>query len=132
VAGTGQAGWVDGPSDTAQFTGPFSVFSDSISDELYVTDFGNYRLRKITSKGIFSTSCVLLYLHYAGQVITLAGNGVAGCVDGLGLNASFNYPAGFAIDSTNQCLYVCDRDSHKIHKVAFEGIVKKLCLVNCF
>jgi hypothetical protein len=59
----------------------------------------------------------------AGQVTTVAGSGVTGCVDGIGPNAAFSSPIYSIIDSNNQCLYVSDFDNHKIRKVTFEGIL---------
>jgi gliding motility-associated-like protein len=55
-------------------------------------------------------------------VTTFAGSGQPGSADGAGINASFNYPVGTAIDLTGN-LYVVDRDNIKIRKITPEGIV---------
>src|ERR1700722_8253284 len=73
----GIVGSVDGNS--ALFNAPQSVAVDS-SGNVYVTDTGNFTIRKIISTGTVST--------LAG----LAGN--AGGADGMGTNAAFYEPEG--------------------------------------
>ncbi|MBL0266473.1 MAG: hypothetical protein IPQ05_22080 [Leptospiraceae bacterium] len=59
-------------------------------------------------------------------VSTFAGSGEIGSVDGTGIAASFNYPAGIALDS-NGNLYLTDiYYNHKIRKITFDGIVTTL------
>ncbi|MBP9165001.1 MAG: hypothetical protein KBF99_17610, partial [Leptospiraceae bacterium] len=59
-------------------------------------------------------------------VTTFAGSGEIGSVDGTGRAASFNYPAGIALDS-NGNLYLADTYyNHKIRKITFDGIVTTL------
>jgi formylglycine-generating enzyme required for sulfatase activity len=55
-------------------------------------------------------------------VTTLAGSGNATFADGIGLAASFNRPAGVAIDVLGN-LYVTDILNHKIRKISPNGIV---------
>lgn len=56
VAGTGTAGFSGdgGPATEAELNQPFSVAVD-VKGNLYISDFGNHRIRKIDTKGIIST-----------------------------------------------------------------------------
>jgi kumamolisin len=88
----GTAGFADGnATNTALFNAPSAVAVDG-SGNVYVADFGNCVVRKI-SGGVVST--------VAGQA------GVAGYLDGPGDVALFNEPIGLALDGSNN-LYVTD------------------------
>ncbi|MFZ4528229.1 MAG: hypothetical protein ACOYNW_07020 [Undibacterium curvum] len=61
----------------------------------------------------------------AGVVTTLAGNGVGGTLDGIGVAAGFNNPVGIATDGSN--VYVSDMFSGTIRKVVIStGAVSTL------
>jgi hypothetical protein len=101
IAGSGTTGSSDGTGTNATFNYPTGVAVDS-NGNVYVTDFYNHRIRKITSTGI---------------VTTVAGNS-EGYADGTGTNASFKYPWGIAVDSSG-VIYVSDKDNHRIRKISF-------------
>jgi hypothetical protein len=46
----------------------------------------------------------------SGEVITIAGSGKRGLVDGDLKSAKFNYPHGIFVDSIEQSLLVCDME----------------------
>lgn len=93
----------------ASFDGPFGVAVDS-NRSIYVADVYNHRIRKISP---------------SGDVSTLAGSGLADFADGVGVAASFKYPAGVAVDS-NGSIYVADHQNHRIRKISQSGNVTTL------
>jgi DNA-binding beta-propeller fold protein YncE len=68
---------------------------------VYVADFANNMIRKITS---------------AGVVTTLAGSTTSGRNDGTGPSASFSGPAGVAVDGSGN-VYVADSGNNMIRKI---------------
>jgi hypothetical protein len=82
IAGTGVLGYNgDGsPATSKQMNDPFEVYADG-SGNVYVTDFYNHRVRKITP---------------TGSMITIAGTGVAGSLGdgGPATAAQLNGPCG--------------------------------------
>lgn len=99
IAGSGVLGYADGVGTAASFNIPVEIKVDG-SGHLYVADSFNNRIRKIV----------------AGVVSTLAGSGTAAYVDGVGTEASFNYPTGIAIDDFGN-LYVADTSNNCIRKI---------------
>ncbi len=101
----GYGGTTDGTGSAARFNNPFGVAADGTGN-LFVTDFYNSTIRKVTS---------------AGVVTTLAGlAGSFGGIDGTGNAARFGYPSGVAADSAGNA-YVADWQT--IRKVTLAGVV---------
>ena len=106
----GMAGYADGTGSAARFKIPLGVAVDS-NGNVYVAEQGNFTIRKITS---------------AGVVTTLAGTaGNVGSADGTGAAASFNLPAGVAVDSGGN-VYVADYANDIIRKITPGGVVTTL------
>src|SRR5690606_12113851 len=103
---SGVKGFADGSASTAAFNDPSGIAVDG-SGNVYVSEQGNHRVRKITPSGVVST---------------LAGSGTTGSVNGTGGSARFHYPLGMAIDASGN-LYVADYSNHKIRKVTLSGVV---------
>ncbi|MGN8055127.1 DUF6443 domain-containing protein [Pedobacter sp. 22163] len=109
LAGSGSAGFSDGNGTGASFSSPIGLALDA-SGNLYVADYGNHRIRKITP---------------GGTVSTFAGTGGAGNVNGAGLSSSFRNPMGLSFDVSGN-LYVADRLNHSIRKITPSGTVSTL------
>ena len=108
-AGTGSVGYADNACSSATFFCPEGIAVDK-DGNVYVADAANSVIRKITST---LTTC---------QVSTLAGSGFAGSADGVGTEASFNFPRGLTVDTSGN-VYVADRSNNKIRKVTRAGVV---------
>jgi len=106
----GDSGYVDGTGTAARFYNPTYITTDGAN--LYVTDSGNFAIRKI----VISTA----------EVTTLAGSTLgeygAGFTDGTGSAASFSTINGIATDGTN--LYVADTGNLALRKIVISsGVV---------
>ncbi|WP_412850405.1 T9SS type A sorting domain-containing protein [Chryseobacterium sp. PMSZPI] len=101
----GTYGYADGPGATARFINPYGITIDA-DGNLYLTDMGYARIRKITPQGL---------------VTTLAG-GTTGYADGIGTAAQFNSPIGITTD-TNGNIYVADTYNYRIRKITSQGQV---------
>lgn len=95
-------GSADGAGGDAKFDYPFGIAAGP-SGNIYVADWGNAMIRKITSTGV---------------VTTIAGiKGFRGSTDGTNVDAKFGYPWGIAVDSTEHILYVTDIYKNMIRKI---------------
>jgi gliding motility-associated-like protein len=103
-AGTGSQGSVNGAAASSTFYNPNSLIFDR-DDNLYVTDKGNHKIRKITS---------------GGKVSDFAGSGQWGGDDGGNLTASFSYLAGVAMDPAGY-LFIADQENNRIRISAPSG-----------
>jgi sugar lactone lactonase YvrE len=111
LAGTsGSIGSADGTGPAAQFNLPAGIAIDG-SGNLYVADYGNGTIRKVTPAGVVST--------VAGK----AGN--QGSADGTGAAAQFDAPSGIAVDA-NGNLYVADEKNNTIRMITPAGVVTTL------
>ncbi len=98
----GVSGFADGQGTNAIFNNPTGIAVDTASN-LYVADFQNAVIRKITPDGTVST--------YAGSA------GINDSVDATGSAARFYNPCGVAVD-TNGNVYVADSVNQTIRKIA--------------
>jgi len=99
-------GSANGTALSATFYYPNSVAADA-NGNVYVSDGVNNLIRKIDVNG---------------NVSTLAGSGVPGAIDSTGVNASFNGPAGLAVDASGN-VYVADSNNNEIRKITPAGVV---------
>lgn len=99
--------YVEGTGTGAAFHTPTGVAVDD-SGNVYVADFGNNRIRKITSAGVTST---------------IAGNGMPTHLDGTGAAASLYMPCAVAFDRNNRNLYVVELAACFISEITSAGVV---------
>jgi sugar lactone lactonase YvrE len=90
VAGSGKAGYADGPAEEAQFSTAWGITAAG-DGTLYVADTGNCAIRVITPDG---------------EVSTLAGGPGEGHQDGVGVEARFYYPTDVAVDEAGNVYVV--------------------------
>lgn len=105
-AGNGEEGSTDGKSGEARFYAPNYLAFDRHKN-LYVSDIGNFVIRKISADGM---------------VTTLAGSGVSQYHDGQGKNSSFGKPQGIAVDAQDN-VFLCDATNRRIRKITPDGTV---------
>ena len=99
----------DGEQATsAQLNSPTSAVEDARGN-LYITDLGNQRIRKVSLSGV---------------ITTVAGTGSQGYNGdgGPATSAQLNNPVGVAVDGSGN-LYIADRDNHRIRKASPSGLI---------
>jgi sugar lactone lactonase YvrE len=109
LAGTGTAGFADGPGATAQF-GAVTGLVFMPDGALLVADPLNRRIRRITANGVVST---------------FAGSGESATRDGRALEAAFVLPYGLARDRAGN-VYVTDTGASRIRRISAGGEVHTL------
>ena len=106
LAGDTIAGYKDSISIHARFNSPSNLCVDD-SGNVYVSDFNNHRIRKISP---------------GGMVSTIAGSGIPGYLDGAHDSARFHFPRGIAVDDSGN-VFVSDSWNHRIRKISKNGLV---------
>ena len=106
LAGNGQVGATDGIGSAASFNQAFGIGLDA-SNNLYVVEAGNNKIRKVTQ---------------SGDVTTFAGSGAKGSTDGPALSASFNAPIGIVEDHSGN-FYITDESNALIRMITPDGYV---------
>lgn len=117
IAGTGQAGQVDGVSALAAFRQPSSI-AELRDGTLLVADTGNSAIRAIKPNGVSTYAGMTLGHDEYGFPIGAFANGAAAL-------AAFQRPAGLAVDSSGR-LVVADADNHAIRRISGAGEVTTL------
>jgi hypothetical protein len=106
--GTGAFSGDGGAATSASLNNPTGVAVDG-SGNLYIADFNNNRIRKVSVDGIIST--------VAGNG-TEAFSGDGGAATSASLNNSFDV----AVDGAGN-LYIADTDNQRIRKVSVDGTI---------
>ncbi len=106
VAGTGEAGFRDGPAAQATFNGPKGIAAGP-EGAIFVADTENHAIRRIDG-GLRAVS-------------TVAGGGPAARGlfgdGGLATQAKMDRPHGIAVDS-HGAIYIGDSNNHRVRRVA--------------
>lgn len=101
VAGVdGCAGFVDGMAEEARFEVPYGMAVDR-EGAIVIADRGNHAIRRITPDGF---------------VMTIAGTGSPGMVDGSLGDARFREPIDVAIDDAGR-IVVSDVGNHRVRRI---------------
>jgi len=101
-----------GVATNAQLSYPWYVAVDN-SDNLYIADTANHRIRKINT--------------IDGIITTVAGNGVQGFSgdSGQATSAQLDAPKGITVDNKGN-LYIADHGNYRIRKVDVAGIISSV------
>ena len=122
VAGNGMVGFGlgganigdGGPATSAELGQAFVPFMPGVAVDLggnvYITDVGNYRVRKVDT---------------AGNITTVAGNGspISGGDGGPATSAGFMEPTGVAVDLFRN-IYIADASAARVRVVTAGGTIK--------
>ncbi|HUB79243.1 MAG TPA: IPT/TIG domain-containing protein [Bryobacteraceae bacterium] len=106
-AGEGSSG-DGGPAISAQMLSPRNLAIDS-SGNVYISEFGAHRVRKVTPDGAISTA---------------AGTGIAGFAGDYGpaTAAQLAFPTGLACDNSGN-IYIADSENRRIRQVLPNGAI---------
>lgn len=100
LAGGGGPGFADGRGEQARFAFPQGLALDDAGN-LYVADYNNHRIRRVTP---------------AGEVATITGDGTPGCADGPASVARLRNPHGLAWHAG--VLYVVDAGNQAVRRLS--------------
>ncbi len=113
IAGTGAPGFSgdSGAATNAELKDPSFLCINS-SGDIYVADWGDYRVRKINTAGI---------------ITTVAGTGASGYTgdNGPAIAATLGHPLGVAIDTSGN-LFIADQSNNVIRKVNTSGTISTI------
>jgi sugar lactone lactonase YvrE len=109
LAGSGRAGSRDGNRFGAELNAPRGLAIDTRGN-LVVADHGSHKIRQVSP---------------AGEVSTIAGDGVSGLLDGPATAARFSSPRGVCAEA-NGTIYVAEEGNKTLRRIDPEGRVTTL------
>ncbi len=111
IAGTGERGYAGdgGPAIDAQLASPNGLLVDA-EGNVYISDSGNYRIRKVDS---------------SGMIETIAGTGEPGNFGngGPAVEARLRFPRNLAMDSSGN-LFIADTGNHTVRRISGSGMIE--------
>jgi trimeric autotransporter adhesin len=113
VAGNGSTGYTGdgGQATAAQIGNPYSVAVDSAGN-LFIGDFTNYQVRKVTPDGVIRAAAGTGTNGYSGD-------------GGPASVAKIGRPRGVAVDASGN-LYIADTSNNRVREVALDGTINTL------
>ena len=113
VAGTGTGGYSGdgGLATSANLLLPQGVAVDG-SGNIYIADYYNNRIRKVSTSGIITT-------------VAGSGTGGYGGDGGTATSANLNLPQGVAVDASGN-IYIADNGNNRVRKVSPSGIISTI------
>ena len=110
VAGNGSPGYSGdgGAAANAQLYAPVGVAVDGAGN-LYIAEFNNSRIRKVSLGGLITTVAGTGAAAYAGD-------------GGLATSAYLNGPSAIAVDASGD-LYIADTENHCVREVTPDGVI---------
>ena len=113
VAGTGRSGFSGdgGPAATARLNRPYGLTLDS-SGNLYIADFGNGRVRRVSPDGVIRT-------------VAGGGSALSTPEGGDAVQAQLGRPRNVVLDS-NGNLYISDFADHCVYRVTPDGMISRI------
>ncbi len=147
VAGDGTFGFAGdgGPATSGQLAGPEALAVDTAGN-LFIADYGNRRIRKVSVAGIISTivspahpmalavdqagnvffgedRSVIRRITTRGAITTVAGNGMRGFSGDGGLATEAQLDVlGIAVDNAGN-LFIADYGNSRVRRVSPDGII---------
>jgi len=114
IAGDGYVGWTGdgGPATAARLNYPLGVAVSSTGN-IYIADYANNRVRKITASGTMSTIAGI------GLPYGYTGDG------GPATIAKLYYPKAVAVDP-GENVYICDWNNNAVRKINNLGIINTI------
>ncbi|HXB11423.1 MAG TPA: NHL repeat-containing protein, partial [Bacteroidia bacterium] len=116
VVGNGIAGFYGdgGPANASQTDYPYSVAVD-IAGNIYLADFYNNRIRKVTTRGNIGT--------IAGKGFDIGSQKFGD--NGPAINANLYHPVGVAADDSGN-VYIADALASRVRKISPGGIISSI------
>ncbi len=113
IAGTGVSGFSGdgGLATLAQLYSPGGITLDA-GGNIYISDTGNQRIRKINTSGIISTIAGVGTIGFSGD-------------GGTATLAQFSGPSGIALDISGN-IYCADYNNHRIRKINTSGVISTI------
>lgn len=90
-----------------------------------ITESAKYRLRQVWRPIFLFEFAINNESLFTGVVSTWAGSGNPAMSNGIGLSASFLYPAGVSVDSLG-AVFVADQHNHRIRRISITG--ERMCI----
>lgn len=110
IAGCGLSGYMGdgGPATAARFNEPFGIAVDGAGN-IYVAEYSNNCIRKVSASGIVSTVTGALVTGYSGD-------------GGPATSSKLNRPISVVVDQNNE-IYIGDHNNSVVRKISNTGII---------